>query len=121
MRILLVDDDPAIRSALRRYLERCGQTIVGEGHDGEHGLALARALEPDVVVMDLKMPKMTGTEAARLLTMSHPHIEIIMHSAFDERAFQTVAKQAGIGHYLVKGAGPAELMRVLRELEAAAT
>lgn len=118
MRILLVDDDPAIRGALRRFLERSGHEVVGEGHDGEHGLQLARELQPEVVVMDLKMPKMTGTEAARLLHMTHPHIEVIMHSAFDERAFQTVAKQAGVQHYLVKGA-PAELVRVLRELEAA--
>lgn len=118
MRILLVDDDPAIRAALRRFLTRSGHEIVGEAHDGEEGLRLARALTPEVVIMDLKMPNMTGTEAARLLRKTHPDIAVIMHSAYDERAFQTVAGNAGVSHYIVKGDGPAKLVAVLAELGA---
>lgn len=116
MRILLVDDDPAMRAALRRFLARCGHEVLGEAHDGEEGLNLARSLAPEVVIMDLKMPNMTGTEAARLLHKSHPDIDVIMHSAFDERAFQTVAENAGAVRYIVKGNGPAELVAVLNEL-----
>ena len=117
MKILLVDDDQNMRSALRRFLERYGHQIAGEAYDGEVGLSLARELNPDVVVMDLKMPHMTGTEAARLLRKSHPHIDVIIHSAYDEQAFKAVATKAGAVCYIVKGEGPAQLLNLLHELE----
>lgn len=117
MRILLVDDDPAMRVALRRFLERNGHQIVGEAHDGAEGLAAARASAPDLVIMDLRMPNMTGTEAARLLRKTNPDIAVIIHSAFDERGFKTVAEKAGVVRYVVKGDGPGELLAAIRQLD----
>lgn len=118
MKVLIVDDDHTVRAALSRYLTRCGYAVVGEAHDGESGVELARRLEPDVVIMDLKMPNMTGTEAARALRRTHPSIEVIMHSAFDEAAFRTVAEHAGATHYVVKGESPDGLLPVLAEVAA---
>lgn len=116
MKVLIVDDDETVRTALSRYLARCGYEVVGEAHDGESGVEIARRTEPDVVIMDLKMPNMTGTEAARALRRTHPAIEVIMHSAFDETAFRTVAEHAGATHYVVKGEGPDRLLAVLAEV-----
>lgn len=116
MKVVIVDDDQTVRTALSRYLTRCGYDVVGEAHDGESGLAIARRVEPDVVVMDLKMPNMTGTEAARALRRTHPAIEVIMHSAYDETAFRTVAEHAGATHYVVKGESPEGLLSVLADV-----
>lgn len=118
MKILLVDDDPAMRVALRRFLERSGHQVVGEAHDGAEGLATARSCAPDLVIMDLRMPNMTGTEAARLLRKTNPEIAVIIHSAFDERGFKHVAEKAGVVRYVVKGDGPGELLAAIREVEA---
>jgi two-component system, NarL family, invasion response regulator UvrY len=117
MRVIVVDDDPAVRAALQRLLTRAGFDVVAAGHDGEHGLQLARTLRPDVVVMDLKMPKMTGTEVARLLRDSNPEIRVVIHTAYDEPAFETVAVNAGVTDYIVKGGGAGALIDVLRRFE----
>ena len=116
MRVLIVEDDQSVRAALGRYLTRCGYEVVGEAHDGETGVEIARRVEPDVVIMDLKMPNMTGAEAARALRRTHPDIEVIMHSAYDEAAFGTVAEHAGATHYVVKGESPEDLLAVLTEV-----
>jgi response regulator NasT len=101
MRILVAEDETIIRLDLRALLERAGYEVVGEARDGEEAVALARELEPDLAVMDVKMPRLDGIEAARKMLEERP-IPIVMLTAFDQRELVERAAEAGVYGYLVK-------------------
>ena len=101
MRILVAEDETIIRLDLRGLLERAGHEVVGEARDGEEAVALARELEPDLAVMDVKMPRLDGIEAARRILEERP-IPIVMLTAFDQRELVERAAEVGVYGYLVK-------------------
>ncbi|HZT84075.1 MAG TPA: response regulator [Gaiellaceae bacterium] len=101
MRILVAEDETIIRLDLRGVLEGAGYEVVGEARDGEEAVALARELEPDLAVMDVKMPRLDGIEAARRMLAERP-IPIVMLTAFDQRELVERAAEAGVYGYLVK-------------------
>jgi two-component system, response regulator PdtaR len=101
MRILVAEDETIIRLDLRGLLERAGHEVVGEARDGEEAVALARELEPDLAVMDVKMPHLDGIEAARRILDERP-IPIVMLTAFDQRELVERAAEVGVYGYLVK-------------------
>jgi response regulator NasT len=101
MRILVAEDETIIRLDLRGLLERAGYEVVGEAQDGEQAVALARELEPDLAVMDVKMPKLDGIEAARKMLEERP-IPIVMLTAFGQKELVDRAAEAGVYGYLVK-------------------
>ena len=101
MRILIAEDETIIRLDLRDLLERAGHEVAGEARDGEEAVALARELEPDLAVMDVKMPRLDGIEAARRILEERP-IPIVMLTAFDQRELVERAAEAGVFGYLVK-------------------
>ncbi len=101
MRILVAEDETIIRLDLRGLLERAGHEVVGEARDGEEAVALARELEPDLAVMDVKMPRLDGIEAARQMLEERP-IPIVMLTAFDQRELVERAAEVGVYGYLVK-------------------
>ena len=101
MRILLAEDETIIRLDLRGLLERAGYEVVAEARDGEEAVALAREHEPDLAVMDVKMPRLDGIDAARRILEERP-IPIVMLTAFGQRELVDRAAEAGVFGYLVK-------------------
>ena len=115
MRILIAEDEMIIRLDLRSLLERAGYDVVGEARDGEEAVTLARELEPDLAVMDVKMPKLDGIEAARQMMEARP-LPIVMLTAFGEQDLVSRAVDVGVFGYLVK---PFREHDVLPAIEAA--
>jgi response regulator NasT len=101
MRILVAEDETIIRLDLRGLLERAGYDVVAEARDGEEAVELARVHEPDLALMDVKMPRLDGIEAARRMLEERP-IPIVMLTAFDQRELVERAAEAGVYGYLVK-------------------
>jgi two-component system, response regulator PdtaR len=101
MRILVAEDETIIRLDLRGLLESAGYEVVAEARDGEEAVELARAHEPDLALMDVKMPRLDGIEAARRILEERP-IPIVMLTAFDQRELVERAAEAGVYGYLVK-------------------
>src|SRR5882724_1567653 len=101
MRILVAEDETIIRLDLRDLLERAGFEVCAEAHDGEEAVALARSLEPDLAIMDVKMPKLDGIDAARKILEERP-IPIVMLTAYGQEELVSRAVEAGVFGYLVK-------------------
>ena len=102
IRILLVDDDPLVRSALSLMLGgQADQEIVGEAADGREGVELAQRLRPDVVLMDVRMPGMSGLEATRVLHSRPDPPRVIVLTTFDADASVLRALRAGASGFLL--------------------
>ena len=114
-RVIVVDDDDGIRQALRDLLTEEGVEVLGEASDGQGAIEMARDLKPDVVLMDLRMPGLSGSEATSLIRAEHPHIQVIILSAYDDPALNKSAEEAGAYAYLVKGCSASLVRDVLFE------
>jgi two-component system, response regulator PdtaR len=101
MRILIAEDETIIRLDLRDVLERSGHEVVAEARDGEEAVSLAREHEPELAVMDVKMPRLDGIEAARKMLEERP-IPIVMLTAYGEDELVSRAVDVGVFAYLVK-------------------
>jgi PAS domain S-box-containing protein len=118
-RLLVVDDHDMLRQALVELLRQAGFDIVGEAADGADAVALAKQLEPDVVLMDLRMPVLGGLDATRLIKDACPAIQVVLLTAFEGPALQQQAEEAGCFAFLVKGGSPGDLRLVLHQAVAA--
>ncbi len=101
MRILVAEDETIIRLDLRALLEQAGYEVCGEARDGVEAVELARELEPDLAVMDVKMPRLDGIDAARRILEERP-IPIVMVTAYGQDEIVSRAVEAGVFGYLVK-------------------
>jgi response regulator NasT len=101
IKILVAEDETIIRLDLRGLLERAGYDVVAEARDGEEAVELARVHQPDLALLDVKMPRLDGIEAARRMLEERP-IPIVMLTAFDQRELVERAAEAGVYGYLVK-------------------
>ena len=117
IRVLLTDDHAIVRKGVRALLatERDIQ-VVGEASNGAEAVAQAEALCPDVILMDLMMPKLDGIEATRQITALFPSVRVIVLTSFaaDEKVFPAI--KAGALGYLLKDSGPEELIRAIRQV-----
>jgi two-component system, response regulator PdtaR len=100
-RILIAEDETIIRLDLRELLERAGFEVCAEARDGEEAVELARSEQPDVALLDVKMPRLDGIEAARRILDERP-IPIVMVTAYGEQELVSRAVEAGVFGYLVK-------------------
>jgi two-component system, response regulator PdtaR len=100
-RILIAEDETIIRLDLRELLERAGFEVCAEARDGEEAIELARAESPDLALLDVKMPRLDGIEAARRILDERP-IPIVMVTAYGEQELVSRAVEAGVFGYLVK-------------------
>jgi DNA-binding NarL/FixJ family response regulator len=117
--VLLVEDQGLVRSGLRVLLEREADIkIVGEAADGEEAIALVSQLHPDLVLMDIRLPKIDGIEATRNIKSAHADVEVLILSAYedDEAVFQAI--QAGASGYVLKDITPENLIRAIRSVRA---
>jgi DNA-binding NarL/FixJ family response regulator len=115
IRVLIADDHPHFRDGLRALLLSAPDLeVVGEAGDGDKAISLATRLQPDVILMDLNMPGMSGIEATRRILHTSPHISILVISMFEDDDSVFAALQAGARGYLLKGALKAEILRAIR-------
>ena len=101
MRVLIAEDETIIRLDLRALLEKAGFEVCAEARDGEEAVELARETEPEVAVLDVKMPRLDGIEAARRILEERP-IPIVMLTAYGQDELVSRAIEAGVFGYLVK-------------------
>jgi DNA-binding NarL/FixJ family response regulator len=115
IRILIADDSPLFRKGITALLKSFPETeLVGEATSGEEAIALSARLQPDVILMDLKMPDVSGIEAARRIVQTSPHISILMLTMFQNDDSIFAAMRAGARGYLLKGADQDEMLRAIR-------
>lgn len=108
LRIVIADDEPIIRLDLRKILEGIGHQVLGEASDGEKAIELARQLKPDLVILDIKMPKIDGLDAARTIT-EEKLAPVLLLTAYSQQDLIDRAKEAGVFGYLVKPFQEADL------------
>lgn len=101
MRILIVDDESLIRMDLRDILESSGHVVVGEGTNGVEAISLAKSLEPDVVLMDVKMPELDGIQAARQIGFAHI-APVVLLTSYSQQDLIDKARESGVYGYLIK-------------------
>ena len=117
MRILLAEDETIIRLDLRALLEAAGFEVCAEARDGEEAVALARSELPDLCVLDVKMPKLDGIEAARRIIDERP-VPIVMVTAYGEQELVSRAVEAGVFGYLVKPFRETDLLPAIATAQA---
>jgi len=111
-RVLIAEDDHLVGEMVKGYLEEAGYTVVGEASNGQEAVYLAKSLQPDVVLMDIKMPDMDGIEATQRIQSSSP-TPIVVLTAFDTPELVERAGEAGVGAYVVKPPGRREIERAI--------
>ena len=109
MKILVAEDEAIIRLDLRDLLERAGFTVCAEAQDGEEAVELARREQPDLAILDVKMPRLDGIEAAKRIIDERP-IPIVMLTAYSQEELVSRAVEAGVFGYLVKPFREADLL-----------
>ncbi len=119
IRVLIADDQPLVRGGFRMILdERPDLELVGEATDGEEAIALATALEPDVILMDIRMPTIDGVEATRRLIEDGSRARILVLTTFDLDEYVYAAISAGASGFLLKDVEPAALVDAIRVVSA---
>jgi DNA-binding NarL/FixJ family response regulator len=117
IKILLVDDHRILREGLRALLsEQAGLVVVGDASDGEEAVALVADLHPDVVVMDMVMPRMSGLEATTLIRKLYPDVKVLILSMYDDDEYVQRVIQAGASGYVLKGVAADDLVRAIHEV-----
>ena len=119
MRVLIVDDNVHVRGGLRQLLDFQEHIeVVGECADGRQAVDEVDRLTPDVVVMDMRMPEMTGAEATAAIKQDHPEVKVLALTAFGEMELVSEMVKAGADGYLLKGGSADELLRSLDAVHA---
>jgi two-component system, response regulator PdtaR len=98
-RILIADDEPLIRADLRELLEELGHQVIAETGDGREVIAIINKIKPDLIILDIKMPGMSGIEVAQKIAHEYP---VIILTAFSERTLIEQARKAGVMAYITK-------------------
>lgn len=118
LRILLVDDHSLFRKGIAALLSRqAGFQVIGEAENGFEAIERTRSMAPDVILMDLQMPKCDGLEATRLIRQEFPHVHIIMLTVSDDDHNLFTAIQNGAEGYLLKTLEPQELYEMLTRVQ----
>ena len=113
-RVLLVDDQALVRVGFRLILERAGLDVVGEAGDGLDAVTAARTEQPDVVLMDIRMPRLDGIEATRRIVASQPGTRVLALTTFDLDEYVMSAIRAGASGFMLKDAAPDDLVHAVR-------
>lgn len=115
VKILVVDDHTIVREGTAKMLELTPEfKVVGQAASAREGLDQVRALQPEIVLMDIKMPGINGIEATRLIKAEFPEVEVIILSMYDEEEYVVEAVKAGATGYLLKDSSQEDLVRAIR-------
>ncbi|MFC6287873.1 response regulator [Nocardioides sp. GCM10027113] len=112
--VVLADDHPVFLAGLRALLDVPGIDVVGTATTGAEVLRQVEEVQPDVVVMDLNMPEVSGVEATRRLAVSSPHVAVLVLTMSDDDSTLLAAIRAGARGYVLKGAAPGDIERAVR-------
>jgi two-component system, chemotaxis family, chemotaxis protein CheY len=121
MKIVIAEDAPFLREVLRNYIEKLGHELVGEAEDGEQAVTKVLAEKPDIVLMDIVMPKKNGIEATKEILLKEPGIKIVACSTIDQEHVILEALEAGCCNYMTKPFTAGDLSRIIEALEAGET
>ena len=117
IQVLICDDHPIVQIGLRSLLnERPGMVLVGQAVDGEEAVSLANSTKPDVIVMDILMPRKNGIDAIFEIKKSNPHIRILVFSNFSDDNYVFPAIKAGANGYLLKDSTSEELIQAISDV-----
>jgi DNA-binding NarL/FixJ family response regulator len=115
IRVAIADDHSLVRQGLRRYLDMAdGIEVVGEAANGQELVDLVAKEEPDIALVDIRMPEMDGLEAARKIRETHPKTGVIMLTAYDDRQFVVEAVRSGARGYVLKARDAEHLIQTVR-------
>jgi len=115
IRVLLADDHAVVRKGIREFLEESGDIeVIAEADDGAEALRLIEEHQPDVAVLDIRMPKVTGVEATRRIKTSFPEVRVLILTSYDDDPYVFALLQAGADGYVLKTASGDELVRAVR-------
>lgn len=115
IRVVLADDHAVVRKGTREFLEEdAAITIVAEASNGLEACSLVDELRPDVAVLDIQMPVMTGIEATRRIKAAHPEVRVLILTAYDDDPYVFALLGAGADGYVLKNADPDELVRLVK-------
>ena len=113
--VLIVDDQPLMLHALQTFIENeDGVSVAGTAEDGEAAVEAAKSLQPDLVLMDIKMPRLNGIEATRKIVSEIPGTRVLALTTFSTLDYVVPALRAGAAGYLVKDARPDEILAAIR-------
>jgi len=114
VRVVLADDHPLTRAGLKSYLDSEKEIeLIGEADDGQKALEMIRELEPDVVLLDIRMPKLDGVTVARMIKESGIDVNIIMLTSYDAQQYVLASLRNGAKGFILKTAPPEELARAI--------
>ncbi len=119
IRVILADDHAVVRAGIRQFMEHASDiVVVGEAEDGEQAMVLVQKVKPDVAVLDIQMPKMTGIEVTRWLRANFRHIGVLVLTAYDDDPYVLTVLQSGANGYVLKTASPREIIQAVRDVHA---
>ncbi|MDP2730394.1 MAG: response regulator transcription factor [Dehalococcoidales bacterium] len=117
IRILLADDHPTVRAGTKRILEEHHDlSVVSDASDGESALELAKSLKPDVIILDIRMPKLNGFDVIKQLKHFSPNTRVLVFTAYDNDIYVLTWMEAGASGYLLKTCLPEELVDAVRSV-----
>jgi DNA-binding NarL/FixJ family response regulator len=115
IRVILADDHAVVRKGIREFLEQSGDiTVVAEATDGPEAIDMVAEHQPDVAVLDIQMPGVTGIEATRRIKAEHPGVRVLVLTAYDDDPYIFALLQAGASGYVLKTADSIELVHAVR-------
>jgi NarL family two-component system response regulator LiaR len=119
IKILLAEDHKIVREGTRQLLEQSpDMEVIGEASDGMEAVQQAADLHPNVIVMDVRLPRLNGIEATRTITLRFPEIRVLILSAYDDDSYVFPLLEAGASGYLLKTASGVELAEAIRQVHA---
>ena len=114
IRVVLADDHAVVRKGMREFLEEDASIrVVGEANDGEEAVALIAREQPDIALLDIQMPRLSGLDAARRVRKESPQVRVLMLTAYEDEPYIMAALQAGVNGYLLKTASSDELVHAV--------
>ncbi len=115
IRVLIVDDEPHIRKMVTMIARQLKLEVIGTARDGEQGVAMFRELKPDLVLMDINMPRLKGTEALKIMMAESPQTPVIMLTSLAATDVVMECLEAGARNYVRKDVTPKEMRGLIRE------
>jgi DNA-binding NarL/FixJ family response regulator len=117
IRVLLADDHAVVRAGIRQFLEHAADIeVVAEADDGAQAQALIAETRPDVAVLDIQMPQLTGIQVTRWLREQHPEVGVLVLTAYNDDPYVMAVLEAGAHGYVLKTAAPADIIQAVRDV-----
>lgn len=116
-RVVLADDHALVRQGIRRFLEETGEIdVVAEAEDGETALELIAEYKPDLAILDIRMPKLSGVDLARRIRAEYPQLRVLVLTAYDDDPYVFALLQAGVDGYILKTADSTHLVQAVHQV-----